>query len=673
MDINLEIHEEIDDITCPKCVMKYNLTRNLPSKMPCGHDMCLGCLRFSLSFSVNIQCPTCLQIHPPNLAEYIPDEDKIDMIISVSGFPKCPTHENEVVALCLTDKTPLCEECFSTHNTFSHAKISFAQALNKMKAIKALNSELEKTHKTFFKEVESQLGQKKMEFLCLMDKKFVECMEVLRTRFMMMKLEIENQFTNIMEVTKNKLYKICSSYGNLQKLKDMDIFELLDCDLINIDVKELQKNLDKYLAELNTKFKSPNLFEDVNFLIVDDGILESINSIHFRCYLYKDSFINSIKEDLTGKDLFQGPDIQSGDKVKYIKGFLSTGRMLAAVGKYDLASQYYKKAQELGIDTYENELETAYCFMLIGDLHHKRAQYNQAAEYFQKALQIRKKYYPDDHPKVGNIYDVLGKVMQVQGKYSDALAYCQKSFVAMKKHFGENHPETAQIYNDFGKIYHDLGKNYEALEHHKKSYEIRKLCLGENHPDVAQSCNDIGNVYHHIGRYNDALEYHVKALAIRRQHYGDNHPETAHCYNNIGNVYYRLLRIEDSLNYHNKALEIRKSYFGENHPDVASSYTNIGAIYYDQKNYDRSLKYSRKALMIKLKVFGEKHLGVARSFNNIGETFNVQLMVNTAQNHFRKANMISKAVLNQNNVAYLNKSFALEISKLTHGIENFDV
>lgn len=137
-------------------------------------------------------------------------------------------------------------------------------------------------------------------------------------------------------------------------------------------------------------------------------------------------------------------------------------------------------------------------------------------------------------------YNNIGIVYRKLGDYDKALEYHNKALEIQKAVFGENHPYTASSYVNIGAVYGNLGDNDKALEYNFKALEIFKAVLGEKYPYIADSYNNIGVVYRNLGEYDKALEYYFKALEIYKAVLGESHPYTQHTLENIAKVKQKL-------------------------------------------------------------------------------------------------------------------------------------
>jgi tetratricopeptide (TPR) repeat protein len=221
----------------------------------------------------------------------------------------------------------------------------------------------------------------------------------------------------------------------------------------------------------------------------------------------------------------------------------------------------------------------------------------------------------NDH--VAERYISAGELLEKQGKYQEALDYYRKALSVQKRTFGEYNKDTAKTYNHLASTYVYLEEYDEALKCCEKSLAIQKMLEPEN-PDTAATYSNIASLYYSQGDYGKSLEYYGKALAIRERVLGTEHPDTAATYNNIALVYSKQGDYRKALEYYGKALAIRERVLGKEHPDTAATYNNIAELYRAQGNYVKALENYRKANAVFLSVLGEEHPCTQDTAGSIG-------------------------------------------------------
>ncbi len=328
------------------------------------------------------------------------------------------------------------------------------------------------------------------------------------------------------------------------------------------------------------------------------------------------------------------------------RSYNNIGMVYNDKGDYDQALEYYRKALAIDEKVFGKEHpSTASLYSNIGSVYYDKGNYDQALKYYGKALAIEEKVFGKEHPSTATSYNNIGLAYYDKGDYDQALEYYRKALAIREKVLGKEHLRTATSYNNIGLVYSDKGDYDQALEYYRKALTILQKVLGKEHPLTAKSYNNIGMVYNDKGDYDQALEYYRKALAIREKVLGKEHPSTATSYNNIGMVYDNKGDYDQALECYRKALAVFEKVFGKEHPRTATTYGNIGMVYHEKGDYDQALEYYRRALSIEEKILGKEHPRTAISYNNIGGVYDEKGDYDQAFEYYAKALAIQEKVL----------------------------
>ena len=111
------------------------------------------------------------------------------------------------------------------------------------------------------------------------------------------------------------------------------------------------------------------------------------------------------------------------------------------------------------------------------------------------------------------------------GEHQKALEYLLKALAIRERVRPEDHPDLALSYSNLSYTYGELGDHEKELEYDLKALEIRERVLPGNHPDLAQSCNNIAWTYYRLGRLEEAA-VHMRRAAdiISRSTLPEHHP-----------------------------------------------------------------------------------------------------------------------------------------------------
>ncbi|CAF4564716.1 unnamed protein product [Rotaria socialis] len=218
------------------------------------------------------------------------------------------------------------------------------------------------------------------------------------------------------------------------------------------------------------------------------------------------------------------------------EGWYQMGQLMLQVGHFAQAEELYKELLANASD----DSDRAYVYHHIGYLKAGQGEYQQAATFYEKSLEIKRKTLPEDNASLALTYSNIGLVYNSMSDYSKALEFYEKSAKIFKISLPANHPDFAQSYNNIGGVYHEMGDYSKALEFYEKSAEIFKISLPANHPDLATSYNNIGMTYDAMGDYSKALAYLEKAFGIFRDSVPPTHPSIEIAMDNIEQVKKKL-------------------------------------------------------------------------------------------------------------------------------------
>lgn len=298
--------------------------------------------------------------------------------------------------------------------------------------------------------------------------------------------------------------------------------------------------------------------------------------------------------------------------VRFIKGALGedfcSGAMAHASSDFKgKALDFQLRALEIMEQHWDSREELAAASNNVGLALSEYGDYRRSLEYLNKALSIRARVLPPDHPDLALSYNNVGMTYGYLGDRAKALEYLLEALEIREKVLLPDHPDLAVSYNNVGAIYGDLGDHAKALEFQLKALEIREKVLPADHPDLAQSYNNVGTTYGDLGDHTKALEFKLKDLEICKKVLPSDHPDLARSYNNVGYGYGKLGDRKRKLEYYRKALSIRERILPRNHPDIAQSCNNIAWTYAEEKQYAEALQWMRRALEIAEHSLPEDH------------------------------------------------------------------
>ncbi len=170
----------------------------------------------------------------------------------------------------------------------------------------------------------------------------------------------------------------------------------------------------------------------------------------------------------------------------------------------------------------------------IGVIYDRQGQYLKAIEFYEEALEMRKK----DRVNLIAILSNLGLVNSRLGRYQQAIDFYQKVLQ-------NNPPKKATTLTYIGAIYRHLEEFSKALKFYQQALEIYEE--NQDRLNIATTLDNIGVIYREQEKYSQALEYHQQALSIQEE-LGDKEGKSTTIHN-IGIVHRESGKYSESLEF----------------------------------------------------------------------------------------------------------------------------
>ncbi|UJR26396.1 hypothetical protein I4U23_007728 [Adineta vaga] len=231
----------------------------------------------------------------------------------------------------------------------------------------------------------------------------------------------------------------------------------------------------------------------------------------------------------------------------------------------------------------------------FGDVLWRMGKLSEAEKYYHRLLTELSDY---DQENLAECYYALGNISMEKDDYKSSSQWHEKALEIRKQIYSENHSSLADSYSSMADIERKQGQSFQARELYQKALDIWIEFYGNDHPKLAMCLNNIGCIYGEEKNYEKTLEYQEKALKIMEKHFPSDHLCLGHAHNNIGSVYRFLENYHLALEHYELALKIKSKSFSSKHPSIASTLSNMACVYEELHNYKQALVYYEKAAAI---------------------------------------------------------------------------
>ncbi|CAM2705565.1 unnamed protein product [Rotaria socialis] len=213
----------------------------------------------------------------------------------------------------------------------------------------------------------------------------------------------------------------------------------------------------------------------------------------------------------------------------------------------------------------------------LGALMIKLSMFAKAEEVYKILLNRS-----SDELETGYMYYQLGHIKDNQQKYDEAHDFYRKALTILLKHLSADHPNIASCYNNIGLVYDNMNEYSKALSFYVKAYAIYEKAPPGDQKNLANCCSSIGLIYNSMDNYSKAFSFCKKAHDIFNKELPANHPLLATSYNNIGLVYANMKKYSEAFASYKRAVDIGQKVLPRDHPNLEVYKRNLESV--RQKN-----------------------------------------------------------------------------------------
>lgn len=359
-----------------------------------------------------------------------------------------------------------------------------------------------------------------------------------------------------------------------------------------------------------------SLLADVKIQKQDTAICNTYNKIA-RVYLYRNP--------AEGRN-YANKALVMARKINWPKGkataHLYLGMLLVSEGKYTQALQNLNSSKAIFTQT-NDVFNLAKTNNEIGILMANQSKYPEALAYFFQSLHDYEQLGFVRHRfGIASCYENIGTVYNLSNTYDKAAEYYQKA-INIRTTLKNNTPELANVMSSLGVIYQKQGENQKALAIFKSAQQ--KLVPVRDAFSIATIKSFIGTTYLALEQYDLSIENSKAALdAVVKS--GDKQL-AATTIGNIGNAYLRKAMRSGNQNELTAAFEnlnraLQMHHELGNQEGLIWSYNNLSEYYAYRKDFEKSLEMHRQYAIYKDSIFNFKN---RQSLQNMENERTIQL------------------------------------------------
>ncbi|NEP62190.1 MAG: tetratricopeptide repeat protein [Symploca sp. SIO2G7] len=327
-----------------------------------------------------------------------------------------------------------------------------------------------------------------------------------------------------------------------------------------------------------------------------------------------------------------------GDKVGVGATLQQIGGVYYSRNEYQQALDYYQRA--LVIQREVDDAGARVTLYRIGNIYDRLGEYQQALDYYQQAVAIRQEdkgtcsdraWQKITLTGIGKIYQRWEDYPQAFANYQQAAAIEQELSNCPKEDIPPSYARGARLFYNTGLVAQELGKYQEAWDYLRQALEIYQQVEDKDKQWII--LNQMGVVSRQMGKYQQAFDYFQQAqdLGILFVHFGQGGS-----FNNRGLVYYEMGEYQQALLSYEQALASAQEI--NDRAGEGVTLNNIGGIYEKQEKYQQALDTYQQALTIVQEVGAQQ--GEAVVLNNLGVVYDHLGESQQAVDYYKQASAI---------------------------------
>lgn len=299
-------------------------------------------------------------------------------------------------------------------------------------------------------------------------------------------------------------------------------------------------------------------------------------------------------------------------------------------------------------------IEIARLYTVLGNIHadrRTREDFDKCVAYYEKALEITRTFYGEQHPALADAYERLGIARYLADDYAAAIPFYEKALTFLEGPTPENAGAYAKIHNNLGLIYFGMGHLPKAIENFRKArYFIREV-LGREDSRVAKFSVNIAEALIQMGDFEEALILLEEAWALDAEVGEPGSKIKAYLLNSLGDGYQAKGDYHKAVAYYRQCLE----YWDPNKRDDANGlileFSKIGECHLKLGQTEQALHYFKKANALLDAFYDSDNLARVNALANLGRAWEQRGNPHLAETYFLQALSIARQKVGENHPA----------------------
>ncbi len=254
---------------------------------------------------------------------------------------------------------------------------------------------------------------------------------------------------------------------------------------------------------------------------------------------------------------------------------------------------------------------------VLGMLYRALGRFNDSLPLMQRALELRRKQFGDDHRKTITSIDEVALTLQYAGRLAEAEPLAREALERKQRVFGSEFIGTLIALNNVGLLLRAQGKLAEAEPFLREAADTGRRVLGPENRDTLNFIANLALVITESGRPEVAEPLAREVLDTRKRVLGEGHRSTLLAMNNYATLLKDLKCYEESRAVLLECLTVTRKALGDEHPQTLAAMVNLGRTLMSMERFDDAGPLLRDAAARFERTLGPEHLSSITAGNNV--------------------------------------------------------
>ncbi len=209
-------------------------------------------------------------------------------------------------------------------------------------------------------------------------------------------------------------------------------------------------------------------------------------------------------------------------------------------------AETYLREAVLVLENRGNDVALARALDVLAAVQLDLEEFENADDSFTRALELRRKSLPDDHPEIAQSLNNLGSLYMRSRRHDLAAPMFEQALERFRPIHGENSPQVVIVTYNLGSTLSDAGRIGEAEKYLRSAVDLAVRIFPSGHLNTAVMQAKYGECLGRLSRFTEAEGLLVPAQARIAAQLGEDHWRSRQAAEMVENLYRRWKKSGDA-------------------------------------------------------------------------------------------------------------------------------